>query len=125
MCAFREMNRFFAKDTVGSLHSHKAIPMDIRFMMFVLLSALICACNGSGDNAKAPSASSHAESSPVPQGQSGTAVPAPAVAEALPADGGDVGAAYRELIAALRALDSDRANRLFEHYDEQPVALNK
>jgi hypothetical protein len=92
----------------------------IRLLAPSVLAALIGACGGSGTGDTAKSA---AESRPAalakPQ-------PGPPQSAALPADGGDVGKAYKDLIAAYQAVDSARATRLIYQYNpKDPTVPDK
>lgn len=99
------------------MHHHIAL----RFTALCSLAMLLTACGGSGDSAKTPPTQPAAkpvakiEVNPTP----------PAKTEALPADGGEVGKAYNELIAAYQTVDSERANRLVEQYGSTPSPLEK
>jgi len=95
--------------------------MKVQLAALAVLQILVSACGRSGEDAKtAPSADNAAAGSGAK-----AEPPLPPKTEALPADGGEVGNAYRELIAAYQAVDSARVNRLFDHSGSDPTPVDK
>ena len=95
-----------------------------RLFALGVLAALIGACggSGSGETAKPVAAAPTAAPAPVPARPQ----PGPPQSAALPADGGEVGKRYNELIAALQAGDFVRAAKVVYQEDpKNPSVSNK
>lgn len=98
-----------------------------RLAALAVLALLATACSGSGtgDATKTPiaSAGTKAAATPAPPARPQLGPPK---TEKLPADGGDVGKAYNELVAAYQAVDATRAGRLLDQYgSKEPFTLEK
>jgi len=101
----------------------------VRLLAPGVLAALVGACGGSGTGETAKPADAAKPAAAVPTVAAPAPVkpqPGPPQSAALPADGGDVGKRYNELIAAYQAVDSARATRLIHQYDpKNPTVPDK
>ena len=93
----------------------------VRLLAPGMLGVLIGACGGSGtgESAKPADAAKPAAAAPTAAAAPAQAKPQPGPPQsaALPADGGEVGKQYRELIAALQAGDYVRSSKLVYQAD--------